>query len=59
MKILAIIPARKGSKRLPGKNKKFLNGRPLINYTIEAAINSGMTEDIIVTTDDKDIIKFE
>jgi len=48
---LAIIPARSGSKGLEDKNIKDLNGRPMIAYTIEAAINSGIFDDIIVSTD--------
>lgn len=50
--MIAIIPARGGSKGLPGKNIKNLNGKPLIAYTIEAAINSEYISDVIVTTDD-------
>ena len=50
-KILAIIPARSGSKGLPDKNIKDLNGKPLITYTIEAALQSGIFEDVMVSTD--------
>lgn len=50
-KILAIIPARSGSKGLKDKNIKKLNGKPLIAYTIEAAKESGLFEDIMVSTD--------
>lgn len=50
-KILAIIPARSGSKGIKDKNIKLLNGKPLIAYTIEAAIESNMFEDVIVSTD--------
>ncbi|MBB6714603.1 cytidylyltransferase domain-containing protein [Clostridium gasigenes] len=50
-KILAIIPARSGSKGLKDKNIKLLNGKPLIAYTIGAAINSNVFEDVIVSTD--------
>lgn len=50
-KILAIIPARSGSKGLKDKNIKFLNGKPLIAYTIEAALKSNVFEDVIVSTD--------
>ena len=39
MKTVAVIPARAGSKRIPGKNIRILNGKPLIKYTIEAALN--------------------
>lgn len=55
--ILIIIPARKGSKRLPGKNKKILCGKPLICWTIEFALKIPEITDIIVTSDDKDIEK--
>lgn len=54
MKNLAIIPARSGSKGLPDKNIKILNGKPLIAYTIEAAIQSRLFDDIIVSTDSKE-----
>ena len=53
--MLAIIPARGGSKGLPGKNIKLLNGKPLIAYTIEAAINSKYIDRVIVSTDSEDI----
>jgi CMP-N-acetylneuraminic acid synthetase len=57
MKVLAIIPARSGSKRIPNKNtKKFLN-RPLISYAIQAAKASGMVDRIIVSTDSPNIKK--
>jgi len=54
MKVLAIIPARGGSKGIPCKNKKPLLGKPLILYTIEAALAS-MVSRIIVSTDDDEI----
>lgn len=50
-KILAIIPARSGSKGLKDKNIRILNGKPLIAYTIEAALKSNIFEDVIVSTD--------
>jgi len=50
-KILAIIPARGGSKRLPGKNLIELLGKPLIWYTIEAAKNSKYIDKVVVSTD--------
>ena len=50
-KILAIIPARSGSKGLKDKNIKILNGKPLIAYTIEAAKNSEVFDRVIVSTD--------
>ena len=55
MKIIAIIPARGGSKSIPNKNIKKLNGAPLINYTIENCLKSGIFDYIIVSTDSKKI----
>lgn len=54
-KCLAVVLARGGSKRLPGKNIMPLNGKPLIVYTIEAALNSAKVGRVIVSTDDKSI----
>lgn len=51
-KIIAIIPARGGSKGIPGKNVKALNGKPLINYTIENALKSKYLSMVFVSTDD-------
>jgi CMP-N,N'-diacetyllegionaminic acid synthase len=51
MKNIAIIPARSGSKGLKDKNIKLLNGKPLIAYTIEAAIESNIFDEIYVSTD--------
>jgi CMP-N-acetylneuraminic acid synthetase len=55
MKILAIIPARGGSKGLPGKNVKLLLGKPLIGWTIEQAKASKYVTEIFVSTDSKEI----
>lgn len=55
MRILGLIPARGGSKRIPGKNKKLLAGKPLINWTIELAKTSASICDIVVSTDDPEI----
>lgn len=55
MEPLIIIPARGGSKGVPGKNIKLLNGKPLIQYTIEAALEVTDKENIIVSTDSHDI----
>jgi len=52
MKILAIVPARGGSKRLPGKNIKLLGGKPLINWTIEIARGIPEICETLVSTDD-------
>lgn len=55
MKFLAIIPARGGSKRLPGKNIRMLEGKPLIQYTIDVARACFDDKDICVSTDDSRI----
>lgn len=52
---LAIIPARGGSKGIPRKNITIINGKPLIQYTIDEAKNSKYLDRIIVSTDDKEI----
>lgn len=55
MKVLVVIPARGGSKGLPKKNIKVLNGKPLINYSIEIAQQVFDNEDICVSTDSEEI----
>ncbi len=55
MKSLAIITARGGSKRIPRKNIKEFLGKPIIVYSIEAAINSGCFDTVMVSTDDVEI----
>lgn len=55
MNILGLIPARGGSKRIPGKNVKLLGGLPLISWTIRAALASSACSHIIVSTDDENI----
>ncbi|WP_318522656.1 pseudaminic acid cytidylyltransferase [Photobacterium leiognathi] len=52
---IAIIPARGGSKRIPRKNIKLFHSKPMIAYSIEAAIQSGCFDKVIVSTDDKEI----
>jgi len=56
-KIVAIIPARGGSKGIPKKNIKLLFGKPLIVYTIESALKSKYLDKIIVSTENKEIAK--
>lgn len=56
-KIIAVIPARGGSKRIPKKNIKRLAGRPLIAWTIEAAKKSKYIDRVIISTDDEEITK--
>ena len=57
MKILAIIPARKNSRRVKFKNKKKLGNKTLIEYSIDIAKKINFFCNILVTTDDEDIIK--
>ncbi|KKS24484.1 MAG: Pseudaminic acid CMP-transferase, partial [Candidatus Jorgensenbacteria bacterium GW2011_GWF2_41_8] len=57
MKILAIIPARGGSKRIPRKNIKNFVGRPIIKYSISAAKEAGCFNEIMVSTDDPEIAR--
>ncbi len=57
MKNLAIIPARGGSKRLPGKNVRPLAGKPLVQYTIEAVLKTGAFEKILLSSDDEAILE--
>lgn len=57
MKTLAIIPARGGSKRIPRKNIKPFMGNPIIEYSIQAAIASGLFDEVMVSTDDDEIIE--
>jgi pseudaminic acid cytidylyltransferase len=52
---VAIIPARGGSKRIPRKNIRSFHGKPLIAYSIETALQSGLFDRIIVSTDDQEI----
>ena len=54
-KIVGLIPARAGSKRVPGKNVRLLQGHPLIAYTIAAAIDSGIFCAVIVSTDSPEV----
>lgn len=53
--VFCIIPARGGSKGLPGKNVKPLAGKPLIAYSIEAALRSGVCDEVVVSTDSEEI----
>ena len=55
MKNIAIIPARGGSKRIPRKNIKPFMGKPIIAYSIEAALESGLFDEVMVSTDDEEI----
>lgn len=57
LKTLCIIPARGGSKRIPRKNVKPFLGKPIIAYSIEAALKSKLFDEVMVSTDDKEIVK--
>lgn len=57
-KILGLIPARKGSKGVPGKNMKLLGGVPLIRYTIEAALESELLTTLLMSTDCPEIAAY-
>lgn len=52
---LAVIPARGGSKRIPGKNIKVFSGKPLIAYSIEVAAQTGLFDKILVSTDSEEV----
>ena len=55
MEAIAVIPARGGSKRIPRKNVRLFNGRPLIQWPIEEAVGSGLFAAVLVSTDDEEI----
>ena len=55
MSLIAVIPARSGSKRIKNKNLKHFKGKPLIQWTIEAALNSKYIDKVIVSTDSREI----
>ncbi|MDI6906147.1 MAG: acylneuraminate cytidylyltransferase family protein [Thermoanaerobacterales bacterium] len=57
LSLLGLIPARAGSKGLPGKNLRLLAGKPLIVHTIEAARESGVFDEILVSTDGEEIAR--
>jgi len=56
MKPIAIIPARGGSKRIPKKNIKPFLGKPIIEYTIKAALDSDLFSEVMVSTDEQEIV---
>jgi len=55
MRKLAIIPARGGSKRIPRKNIRDFMGKPILAYSIDAAVDSGLFDEVMVSTDDAEI----
>lgn len=54
-RVLALIPARAGSKRLPRKNVRLLGGRPLFQWSVDAAHSSGLVDAVVVSTDDPQV----
>ena len=59
MRILAIIPARGSSKRFPRKNVALLHGKPLLAYAIESAKTSTVFADIVVSSEDNEILNMK
>jgi len=57
MKIIAVIPARKNSKRLPRKNKLLLRGKTLVEHAVGQAMGSKFIDTVIVSSDDEDILQ--
>lgn len=55
MRSIAIITARGGSKRIPRKNIREFCGKPIMAYSVEAAVNSGLFDEVMVSTDDEEI----
>ncbi|HDP98988.1 MAG TPA: pseudaminic acid cytidylyltransferase [bacterium] len=55
-KVIAIIPARGGSKRIPRKNIRLFSGRPIVAYSIDLANRSSLFDEIMVSTDDTEIV---
>ncbi len=53
--VVALVPARQGSKRVPGKNVRPLKGHPMLAYTIAPALDSGVFERVVVSTDSEDV----
>lgn len=56
MKVLGIIPARAGSKRIPGKNTKLFCGKPLVEYIIQSALSAKLLDTIVVNSDDEKVL---
>ncbi len=57
MRVLGLIPARGGSKRCPGKNTADLGGKPLLQWTVEAARESGVVDHLVVSSEDEAILQ--
>ena len=57
MTAIAVIPARGGSRRVPGKNIKLFHGKPIILYSVSTALHSGLFNEVYVSTDNLDILR--
>ena len=57
LNILGIIPARAGSKRIPGKNTRILDGKPLISYVLDAATGSTLINQLVVSSDSPEVLE--
>ena len=55
MRIIAVIPARAGSKGIPNKNIRLVAGKPLISYSVENAVSSALISDVVVTSDSREV----
>ena len=58
MKIIAVIPARGGSKGIPRKNMRLMNGKPLIAYSIQNALDCPLIDEVVVSTDSEEIMHY-
>lgn len=56
--VIGVIPARAGSKRLPGKNLRPMAGRPMIGWTFEAALGAAVLDRLVVTSDDEAVLAY-
>lgn len=56
-RILCVVPARSGSKRVVGKNSRLLGGKPLIDWTLDSASSSELIDRVVVSSDDQDLLK--
>ena len=59
MKVICFIPARKGSKGVPGKNKLIIEGKRLFEYTVETAISVDLFNQIVLSSDDEEILEYK
>ncbi|MCT8340040.1 acylneuraminate cytidylyltransferase family protein [Flavobacteriaceae bacterium TK19130] len=55
MKVLGLIPARAGSKGIPQKNRKLLDGKPLLQYTLDSAVNANSLQKVVFSSEDSEL----